>query len=51
MCALREFVTLVGMLTHDYRYETCLQGSITHAWTVDDCFQGRDFDFSKPFLP
>ena len=39
------------MLTHDYRYDTCLEGSINNAWTVDDCFQGRDFDFAKPFLP
>ena len=39
------------MLTHDYDYATCLQASVTKAWTVDDCFQGRDFDFSKPFLP
>ena len=39
------------MLTDDYRYETCLEGSIRNAWTVDDCFQGRDFDFTKPFLP
>jgi hypothetical protein len=39
------------MLTHDYSYETCLQGSVKNAWTVDDCFQGRDFDFTKPFLP
>src|SRR5215510_14692731 len=51
MCPLRATVRLVRMLTHDYRYDTCLQGSITHAWTVDDCFQGRDFDFSKAFLP
>jgi hypothetical protein len=39
------------MLTHDYRYETCLEGSVKNAWTVDDCFQGRVFDFDKPFLP
>jgi hypothetical protein len=39
------------MLTHDYRYETCLEGSVKNAWTVEDCFQGRDFDFAKPFLP
>jgi P-aminobenzoate N-oxygenase AurF len=39
------------MLTHDYRYQTCLEGSVKQAWTVDDCFQGRDFDFAKPFLP
>jgi hypothetical protein len=39
------------MLTHDYSYDACLRGSVTKAWTVDDCFRGRDFDFSKPFLP
>jgi P-aminobenzoate N-oxygenase AurF len=39
------------MLTHDYSYKTCLNGSVNNAWTVDDCFQGRDFDFSRPFLP
>ena len=39
------------MLTHDYSYAAGLEGSVTHAWTVEDCFQGRDFDFSKPFLP
>jgi hypothetical protein len=39
------------MLTYEYSYETVLEGSVKHAWTVDDCFQGRDFDFSKPFLP
>jgi hypothetical protein len=39
------------MLTHDYSYDACLRGSVTKAWTVDDCFRGRDFDFTKPFLP
>jgi len=39
------------MLTHEYSYETCLDGSVKNAWTVDDCFRGRDFDFTKPFLP
>ena len=39
------------MLTHDYTYDACLRGSVTKAWTVDDCFRGRDFDFTKPFLP
>jgi hypothetical protein len=39
------------MLTHDYSYQSCLEGSVKNAWTVDDCFQGRDFDFTKPFLP
>ncbi len=27
------------VLTHDYRYETCLEGPVKNAWTVDDCFQ------------
>src|SRR5437879_6114167 len=39
------------MLTHHYTYQTCLDGSIRNAWTVEDCFQGRDFDFTKSFLP
>jgi hypothetical protein len=39
------------MLTDDYTYEAGLRGSVTKAWTVDDCFRGRDFDFTKPFLP
>ena len=39
------------MLKHDYTYAACLDGSVKHAWTVDDCYQGRDFDFSKSFLP
>jgi hypothetical protein len=39
------------MLTHEYSYQTSLDGSLKNAWTVDDCFRGRDFDFTKPFLP
>ena len=39
------------MLTTDYSYDMSLQGSIKSAWTVEDCFRGRDFDFTKPFLP
>jgi P-aminobenzoate N-oxygenase AurF len=39
------------MSTLQYSYETCLDGSVKNAWSVDDCFQGRDFDFTKPFLP
>jgi hypothetical protein len=35
----------------EYTYAQSLHGSADNAWTVDDCFQGRDFDFSKPFLP
>ena len=39
------------MLATQYSYSDCLHHSIKHAWTIEDCFQGRDFDFSKPFLP
>jgi hypothetical protein len=37
--------------TLDYSYDLSLQSSIKNAWTIDDVFQGRDFDFTKPFLP
>lgn len=39
------------MLTHDYTYAAVLDGSVNNAWKVDDCYQGRDFDFTKSFLP
>lgn len=39
------------MLAEQYSYDDCLNSSIKSEWTVDDCFQGRDFDFSKRFLP
>src|SRR5262249_2529381 len=39
------------VLTDGYSYEMALQGSVRNAWTVEDCFGGRDFDFTKPFLP
>ena len=39
------------MLTHDYTYTNILDSSVNHAWTVEDCYRGRDFDFTKPFLP
>jgi hypothetical protein len=39
------------MLTHHHTYQTCLDGSVRNAWTVEDCFQGRDFDFTRSFLP
>jgi hypothetical protein len=39
------------MIIKNYTYAQSLQGSVKHAWTVEDCFQGRDFDFSKSFLP
>jgi hypothetical protein len=39
------------MLSHDYSYADCLKNSLKSAWSVEDCFQGRNFDFSKRFLP
>jgi hypothetical protein len=39
------------MLTLDYTYAKGLDGSLNRSWTVEDCFQGRDFDFTKRFLP
>jgi hypothetical protein len=39
------------MLADQFSYTDCLAQSIKSEWTVDDCFQGREFDFSKPFLP
>jgi hypothetical protein len=35
----------------DPTYATCLAGSLRDPWTVEGCFAGRDFDFTKPFLP
>ena len=39
------------MLNHNFSYADCLDNATKSAWTVDDCFQGRDFDFTKRFLP
>src|SRR5262245_59015643 len=39
------------VLTHEYSYAACLQPAESKPWTVDDCFAGRDFDFTKRFLP
>ena len=39
------------MLSHSYSYADCLDKSLKSAWSVEDCFQGRNFDFSKRFLP
>jgi len=39
------------MLTNDYSYADCLTNAEKSAWTVDDCFGGRDFDYSRRFLP
>ncbi len=39
------------MLANNYSYQDCLNHSVKNAWTIDDCFKGRDFDFTKRFLP
>jgi para-aminobenzoate N-oxygenase AurF len=39
------------VLTHDYTYAQLLDTSVHRSWTVEDVYQGRDFDFSKSFLP
>lgn len=39
------------MLSHNFSYSECLDNSVKSAWSVGDRFRGRDFDFSKPFLP
>jgi hypothetical protein len=39
------------VLTCDYTYAQLLDTSVHRSWTVEDVYQGRDFDFSKSFLP
>ena len=39
------------MLNHDYSYAEILQNSLKVAWTERDVLEGRDFDYSKRFLP
>lgn len=39
------------MLSHSYDYKDCLDNSLKVAWKEDDVLRGRDFDFSKHFLP
>jgi hypothetical protein len=39
------------VLTHEYSYAACLQPAESKPWTVDECFAGRQFDFTKRFLP
>lgn len=39
------------MLTHNFSYEDCLKNSLKVAWKVDDVLGGKNFDFSKRFLP
>ncbi len=39
------------MLTHDYSYAGILQNSLKVAWTERTVLEGRDFDYSRRFLP
>jgi hypothetical protein len=39
------------MLSHDYSYSEILQNSLKVAWTEGEVLEGRDFDYSKRFLP
>lgn len=39
------------LVSDGYSFEDCLSKSVKSAWSVEDCFRGRDFDFSKRFLP
>lgn len=39
------------MLSHDYSYKEILQNSLKVAWTEREVLDGRDFDYSKRFLP
>jgi len=39
------------MLTHAYDYRSILETSQRINWQVEDVIGGREFDFSRPFLP
>ena len=39
------------MLSHDYSYADILQNSLKVAWTERQVLDGRDFDYSRRFLP
>ena len=39
------------MLSHDYSYAGILQNSLKVAWTERQVLEGRDFDYSRRFLP
>lgn len=39
------------MLSHNYSYQECLENSKKVAWKEEDVFTGKNFDFSKRFLP
>jgi len=39
------------MLSHDYSYPEILKNSLKVAWTEREVLEGRDFDYSRRFLP
>jgi len=39
------------MLSHDYSYPEILKNSLKVSWTESEVLDGRDFDYSKRFLP
>ena len=39
------------MLTHAYDYRSVLETSQRINWKIEDVIGGREFDFSRPFLP
>jgi len=39
------------MLSHDYSYSDILQNSLKVTWNERQVLEGRDFDYSKRFLP
>lgn len=39
------------MLSHNFSYQDCLNNSVKVAWKEDEVLRGKDFDFSKRFLP
>ena len=39
------------MISHNYTYQDCLDNSKKVSWSEDDIFAGKNFDFSKRFLP
>ncbi len=39
------------MLSHNYTYQDCLDNSKQVSWREDDVLAGKNFDFSKRFLP
>lgn len=39
------------MLSHSYSYQQCLDNSLKVYWDANAVLEGKNFDFSKPFMP